>query len=189
MGERVNAAIGPAPLALAGAAGPIRLCEAACRFSIRVREGDVAIVGEASGFRFDTPVNRWTGQKDRLAARLGPDEWLFIDAQADAEKMSSALHKTLSNCPSSIVDISHRQVAFEISGPNADFIVNSGCPLDLHPSAAPVGFATRTLLGKAEIIVFRLEEPAAYRVECWRSFSTYVHGFLLEAARDCSASD
>jgi sarcosine oxidase subunit gamma len=150
-----------------------------------LREGVVAAVGEAAGLRLDTPVNRWTGHIDRFAARLGPDEWLFIGAEADAARISSELDEALSKYPSSVVDVSHRQVAFEVSGPAAELIINSGCPLDLHPSVAPAGFATRTLLGKAEIVLFRMEEPAAWRVECGWSFSSYVHGFLLEAARHC----
>jgi sarcosine oxidase subunit gamma len=154
-----------------------------------MREGDVAAVSAAAGLRFDMPLNRWTEQRNGFIARLGPDEWLLVGAEADADQISSELSKALSRFPSALVDISHRQVAFRVAGPNVEWIINSGCPLDLHSSAAPVGFATRTLLGKSEIILFKLGEPVTYRVECWRSFSTYVHGFLLEAARDCSASD
>ena len=50
-------------------------------------------------------------------------------------------------------------------------------------AAFPVGAGTRTLLAKAEILLVRTA-PDRYRVECWRSFATYVHGFLQEAALD-----
>ena len=134
-------------------------------------------------------MNRWIGQRNGIVGRLGPDEWLFIGAEADLEAFTSELGAALSGYPSAIVDVSHRQIGFEIGGPHAESILNSGCPLDLRPAAAPAGFATRTLLGKAEITLFRLEGPTAFRVECWRSFSTYVHGFLLEAARDYPSGD
>jgi sarcosine oxidase, subunit gamma len=177
------------PSALVGPAGPISLSKPVSRLSIRMREGHVAAVSAATGVRFDMPVNRWIEQRNGITARLGPDEWLVIGAETDLEAVTSGLKAALSGCPSSIVDVSHRQVGFEIAGPHAESLLNSGCPLDLRSSAAPAGFATRTLLGKAEITLFRLEGPAAFRVECSRSFSTYVHGFLLEAARDCSAGD
>jgi sarcosine oxidase, subunit gamma len=45
--------------------------------------------------------------------------------------------------------------------------------------------ATRTLLGKCEIILGRTGAET-YRVECWRSYSAYVLGFLDEAAREYS---
>jgi sarcosine oxidase subunit gamma len=189
MVEGLHPATQQAPFALAGRIRPISLSEPASRFSIRMREGDVAALNTAAGVRFDMPVNRWIGQRDGFTARLGPGEWLFVGAEADLETVTLELITALSEYSSSIVDVSHRQVGFEISGPHAEAILNSGCSLDLRRSAAPAGFATRTLLGKAEITLFRLEGPAAFRVECWRSFSTYVHGFLLEAARDCSAGD
>ncbi|MDB5488598.1 MAG: sarcosine oxidase subunit gamma [Reyranella sp.] len=169
--------------------GPIGLSKPASRLSLRMREGDVAAVSAAAGMRFDMPVNRWVGQRNGMTGRLGPDEWLVIGAEAELEAVTSELNAALSGCPSSIVDVSHRQVGFEIAGPHAEAILNAGCPLDLRPAAAPTGFATRTLLGKAEITLFRLEGSMAFRVESWRSFSIYVHGFLLEAARDCLSGD
>ena len=169
--------------------GPIRLSQPAGRLSIRLRAGDIAAVSAATGLRFDMPVNRWIGQRNGIVGRLGPDEWLFIGAEADLETVTSELGGALSGYPSAIVDVSHRQIGFEVAGPHADSILNAGCPLDLRPSAAPTGFATRTLLGKAEITLFRLDGPTGFRIECGRSFSTYVHGFLLEAARDYPSGD
>jgi len=69
-----------------------------------------------------------------------------------------------------------------VAGPQAAEVINSGCPLDLSPSAFPPGAATRTLLGKAEIILSRWEEMAAFEVECARSLAAYVQEFLAAAA-------
>jgi sarcosine oxidase, subunit gamma len=175
-----------APVEMVQPGCPIGLCEPACRFSVRVR-ADVASVGKVAGLRLDMRVGRWTGRAGHFAARLGPDEWMFVGAEADAEKMVFEIDLALAGHSSAVVDISHRQAAFEVSGAHAENILNAGCPLDLHPSVTLPGFASRTLLGKAEIVLLRMEDPAVFRVECWRSFSTYVHGFLLEAARNCSA--
>ncbi len=49
--------------------------------------------------------------------------------------------------------------------------------------ARTMGAGTRTLFGKAEIVLIRTDETA-YRLECWRSYATYVQGFLAEAARE-----
>ena len=40
-----------------------------------------------------------------------------------------------------------------------------------------------TVLGKIEIVLFRSGEED-YRVECWRSFSPYAFGLLVEGAED-----
>ena len=63
--------------------------------------------------------------------------------------------------------------------------VNSGCPQDLSLDAFPVGAASRTILGKSEIVLLRTGADA-FRVECWRSFSDYVFALLSEAASDAA---
>jgi sarcosine oxidase, subunit gamma len=118
----------------------------------------------------------------RAALWLGPDEWLIIDEAgrdplADCQPVR-ALH--------SAVGISHRNVGISVTGPAAAATINSGCPQDLSLAAFPVGACSRTVLGKAEIVLLRTAEDA-FRVECWRSFSDYVFTFLSEAARDAAA--
>ena len=72
-----------------------------------------------------------------------------------------------------------------VTGPAAAATINSGCPQDLSLDAFPVGAASRTILGKAEIVLLRTADDA-FRVECWRSFSDYVFTFLSEGARDAA---
>ena len=86
----------------------------------------------------------------------------------------------------SAVGISHRNVAVSVTGPGAVNTVNAGCPHDLSLAAFPVGACSRTILGKAEIVLLRTAEDA-FRVECWRSFSDYVLAFLEDAAKDAAA--
>ena len=46
----------------------------------------------------------------------------------------------------------------------------------------PVGMCTRTVLGKAEVVLWRTDAQA-FRLEVWRSFAPYVAQFLGEASR------
>ena len=46
-------------------------------------------------------------------------------------------------------------------------------------TAFPAGAVTRTVFGKIEIILYRVEEET-FRVECWRSFAEYAFGMLAE---------
>ncbi|MEM7464430.1 MAG: sarcosine oxidase subunit gamma family protein, partial [Pseudomonadota bacterium] len=82
----------------------------------------------------------------------------------------------------SAVDISHRNTAIYVEGPNAAAVLNAGCPQNLSVSAFPKGACSRTILGKSEIILLR-ESPVRFRVECWRSFSDYVWNFLVDAGK------
>ena len=80
------------------------------------------------------------------------------------------------------VDVSHRNTAILVSGSRAADALNSGCPQDLSLAAFPVGAASRTLIGKAEMILYRTGENE-FRVECWRSFSDYVWKYLVDAVK------
>ena len=82
--------------------------------------------------------------------------------------------------------MSHRNTAIIVSGPGAANAINAGCALNLSLATFPVGAATRTVFGKAEIVLYRVDEET-FRVECWRSFAEYVFGLLDEGAQDAAA--
>ena len=84
--------------------------------------------------------------------------------------------------PHSLVDVGHRQVAMAVAGARARELLASGCPLDLDPDAFPVGMCTRTVLAKAEVVLWR-RSAEEYHLETGRSFLAYVMGWLREAER------
>ena len=59
-------------------------------------------------------------------------------------------------------------------------VLSAGCPLDLDLDEFQVGMCTRTLFGKAEVVIWRTA-TSSFRLEVWRSFAAYVIG-LLDAA-------
>ena len=121
----------------------------------------------------------------RAALWLGPDEWLLI-AEDDASQLGRDVEAALADVPHSLVDVSHRQCAIELSGPGAARLLNAGVPLDLDLEAFPVGMVARTLLLKAEITLWR-REAERFRLEVARSFAPYVAAVLIASARDQAA--
>lgn len=151
------------------------------RISLRAPEASVAALSKALGLTLPKKPKTSASKAGRTALWLGPDEWLVID-EAGKDPLAdcatvAALH--------SAVGISHRNIAISVTGPAAEAAINSGCPQDLSLDAFPVGAASRTILGKTEIVLLRTAEDA-FRVECWRSFSDYVFTFLSEGARDAA---
>src|SRR5262249_26850211 len=136
--------------------------------------------GDALGLVISQKACRATVSGERAALWLGPDEQLLLDAEG--ADIAATLEPVLRDLPHSLVDVSHRQIALKISGPQATLLLNAGCPLDLDPSAFPVGMCTRTVLAKAQIVLWRTSEDT-FHVEVWRSFAAYVSEFLSEAAR------
>ena len=152
----------------------------ASRVSLRAGADGASALGKSLGFTLPDRVGTSRTARGRTALMLGPDEWLVMDPKPDA-----SLAPKLPNPAFSTVDVSHRNVAFAVTGPGAADALNAGCPRDLRDRAFPVGACARTVLGKAEIVLHRVDEQE-YRVECWRSFAPYVFGMLREGARDAA---
>jgi sarcosine oxidase subunit gamma len=165
----------------------IRTLPAATRFSLRLPMNDAATRGEVAGYALDIAINRAVKNGACWSARLGPNEWLLGGPEGEEEAIAGSIEAAFAGAVHSLTDISHRQVAFEIAGSEATAVLNAGCPLDLSQATFPPGSATRTLLGKVEIILMRPAEPPTFRLEVWRSFAEYAYAFLVEAARDCRA--
>ena len=138
--------------------------------------------GRAFGIAFPRDACRAESARTRAALWLGPDEWLLLSPPGEERSVFAALESSLAGVAHSLVDVTHRQVAISVNGPRARDLLASGCPLDLDPGAYPVGMCTRTLLAKAEVVLWR-RSAEEYHLETGRSFSGYVLGWLREAQR------
>jgi sarcosine oxidase, subunit gamma len=110
---------------------------------------------------------------------LGPDEFLLLGPQEDD---AAALRLGLADVAHSLVDVGHRQVGLEISGPRCEALLAGGCALDLDVTQFPVGMCTRTAFAKADVVLWRRSE-SAFHLEVWRSFADYTAQLLQEIAR------
>jgi sarcosine oxidase subunit gamma len=123
-------------------------------------------------------------RNSRATLWLGPDEYLLLGADPDSESVAAeVLEHALNGIPHALVNVSHRQFALEVSGPHAVTILNGACPLDLDLREFPVQMCTRTVLAKADIVLWRTR-PDAFHLEVWRSFGGYVGALLREIAAE-----
>lgn len=162
----------------------VRPSPPAARWSLRLRPADAEAAERAAGLPLDLPINRFAREGERSILRLGPDEWLVLGPEDDDEALGAALAASLEGRFHALVDIGHRNTAFTLSGPGAAEAISSGCALDLAAAAFPAGAGTRTLLGKSEVVLMRLDDAPTYRIEVWRSYARYLDSFLREAATD-----
>jgi sarcosine oxidase, subunit gamma len=157
-----------------------------------ILHGDAAARAAASpvwGVGFAEESCRAVVGDGRATLWLGPDEYLLLgradgsdaDIAASEAAASEALERALGGLPHALVNISHRQFGLEVSGPHAATILSGACPLDLDLGEFPVGMCTRTVLAKADIVLWRTRDEA-FHLEVWRSFSGYVTGLLSEIA-------
>ncbi len=154
--------------AFAGDGVTMALAPAAARFSLRGAASDLAGVTPVP---LPMRIGDVGEQGGALAVMLGPDEWLLIGAVSGDS----------AGPPVGIVDVSDRQVGFDVGGAHAAELLMSGCPLDLERLA--VGRGTRTIYETVEIIVIK-RTPDAFRVEVWRSLAPWLWEALVQAARN-----
>jgi sarcosine oxidase, subunit gamma len=159
----------------------LRLLPSACRWVLRGDEAVRAAAESALGVPLPAVACRAGVNGERAALWLGPDEWLLL-APAEQAGLATRLERALEGLAHSVVEVSHRQVGLLVHGPQAVLLLASGCPLDLDLHAFPVAMCTRTMLAKAEVVLWRTA-ATEFRLEVWRSFAPYVTQFLAEAAR------
>jgi sarcosine oxidase subunit gamma len=157
----------------------------ASRFILQGDAGARIAAAQVWGAGFSDEPCRATLQGTRATLWLGPDEFLLLDLAAQGAQPTATLERTLETAMGgtahSLVDVSHRQFALALSGPHAELILRGACPLDLDLAEFPVGMCTRTVLAKAEVVLWRTRADE-FHLEAWRSFSGYVTGLLREIA-------
>ena len=154
----------------------------AARFILRGSEAVRVACGMVFGAELPSQLGAAGEAEKRAALWLGPDEWLLTVDGEDATAIGEVLEHVLEGTAHSLVDVSHRQIGLVASGPAAARVLNAGCPLDLGLKVFPVGFATRTVFDKVEIVLWR-RAKAAFHMEIWRSFAPHLAASLTEAAR------
>jgi len=157
----------------------------ATRFILRGGEDVAGPVGAVFGVEPPARPLASTAKGPRAALWLGPDERLLM-AEDEPAELALRLEAALAGVFHALIDVSHRQVAIEVTGPGAARLLAAGVPLDLDMDGFPVGMATRTLLLKAEITLWR-REAERFWLDVGRSFAPYVAAALSQSAADQEA--
>lgn len=114
---------------------------------------------------------------------MGPDERLLLAPADQHQSLISAIEAATAAQAHSLVDVSHRQVSFEVFGPTATRLLGAQCPLELTLAAFPVDMCTRTVFAKTEIVLWR-KAAECFHVEVWRSFAPYMVQLLADIAKE-----
>ena len=109
------------------------------RFALRVslQEAAQALASPAAGIPLATTACRSALRGDWVALWLGPDEQLLLGTEDGAEAFRARLATALQGIPHSLVDISHRQVAIDLSGPHAAALIKHRLSARSRPGRVP----------------------------------------------------
>jgi sarcosine oxidase subunit gamma len=164
----------------------VTLMDEKTRYSLRIKSKDLAAFKNASGLNLPRKIGTTSRTSTQSLLCLGPDEWMVISDIKTGIITHDILKQMASKFIYSHTDISHRNIAFSLSGPEAANAVNIGCPLDLSLSAFPIGKVTRTVFENAPIMLLRTGSTE-FHLECWRSFAPYICGFFDRYETDINA--
>lgn len=154
--------------------------------SVRLDPTDAALLARvraALGVALPITANTASGDPDgRHALWLGPDEWLVLGPAGDAPAIEAAVRGAAGDAFVVTVDVSANRIAFELSGPSARELLESGCPIDLHPRAFAAGSCTQTLLARANVLLHQVGDAPRYRIWIRPSFARYLAAWLDDAS-------
>ena len=132
----------------------------------------------ASAWGLEVPaILRASSSQDRHLLWQGPDEYLLLALVRDVDEIKASLAAVMDGHPYSLVEVSHRNQAFLLTGERVEQLLATGLMLDLSVHAFPVGMTTRTLFAKADITLWR-KDLQTFHVEIGRSFAPYMIGLL-----------
>jgi sarcosine oxidase subunit gamma len=133
---------------------------------------------DAEHLGFPTDPNTVTGDMERGALWLGPDEWLVVGVPGTADAAVADLETELAGTHHAVVDVSANRVVIELRGAGRLALLASGCALDLDPRGGWVaGVCAQTLFARAQVILQELE--GATRIFVRPSFGDYLVDRLL----------
>lgn len=159
----------------------IHTADDAARFSLRIAPDKLTLAEKALGAKIPTKIGALVRIGDIAVACLGPDEWYIWADEAARQTIMQAFAKLYESQPHSLVDISHRETGIDITGPQAEWLLNAASPLNLAEMSAPG--ANRTIFDHAQIILMKWDAEH-YRIEVWNSFADHVWTLLELASNE-----
>ncbi len=155
------------------------------QINLRVDAGDAAVMrrlNDSLGFGLPLTSNAASFEEDRRALWLGPDEWLVVGPANQPASLEQTLRNGLAEAFGSVVDVSANRTVLEMRSPRARDLLAHGVPIDLDPRSFGANRCAQTLLAKAQVIIDRRDDEAAFHVYIRSSFASYVAEWLLDAA-------
>ncbi|MGH8130292.1 MAG: sarcosine oxidase subunit gamma [Steroidobacteraceae bacterium] len=156
----------------------------------RVTEEFSAAIEAATGVALPLEPNRWLGDGHHAAIWLGPDEWLLVAPDGEADMIERSIRAARPNGRwLSLVDVSHNYTSMLLSGPCVRDLLAKGCALDLHPRVFVSGDCAQTLLAKTRVFLCALDDATVIEVFIGNSFSPYTVQWLLDASAEFQAAE
>lgn len=113
---------------------------------------------------------------------IGPNELMFYCSIDKVDEYIVALKGALKSHHHAVVDVSDYYITLRLQGASARALLNSECPLDLHPSAFKKGDSAGTLFAHANILLNALDKNI-FDIQVRWSFADYLMAHLADGSK------
>ncbi|MBQ0924876.1 sarcosine oxidase subunit gamma [Saccharopolyspora endophytica] len=169
--------------------GDLRLSEVSFTAQVTLRVDPKSPAAERIGTALGTMLPNQAGQVSRterlLVAWLGPDEWLLVGPEGEADRIQATVAEALGDEHGAVVDVSAHRTIIEVAGPKAPELLAKGCALDMHRRSFGPDRCAQTLLARTGVVLLcRDAEPPNYWIFVRASFARYLADWLRDAAAE-----
>ncbi len=138
----------------------------------------------ALGVSLPLAANTTTRHGSVTALWLGPRSWLVATGDAAALGQLDAKRDAMAAAGGALFDVSAGRAAWTIAGPCAAAVLQSGCPLDLHPRAFVAGACAQSLFGHVGALIEKRDDAPTFVLMVARSFARDIeHALAIVAAQ------
>jgi sarcosine oxidase subunit gamma len=149
-------------------------------------EATSALVTGVCGWTLPFIPNTVAVQAAGRALALEPGAWMLTGARGGIAAAVAAITQRPADPMTGRIltaDVSGGRCLLKLSGTGARPLIESGCPVDLHPRAFAKGRCASTLFNETPIIVDQLSDDPAYVLIVDRTSALSLWDLLIDAAR------
>ena len=113
----------------------------------------------------------------------GPERWLVASGVRAPDELVGVLRGRAEGL-AAVCDQSDGRVLLRVSGPFARDVLAKGIPIDLHPSAFPVGSTAITMAAHIGCQLWQVDDTPTYDLAVPRSFAASFRHWLADATAE-----
>ncbi len=172
-------------MASADGAG-VTLCEEQCLGYINLRikpaPSNKKLVKEALGVALPK-ISKVNSNKQLSVLGFGPTEWLIVTPTGKETEVIERLNKALEGKHHLLADVTGGTTKLNISGKNAQDLLEKGTYVDLHDSVCQAGDLYATQIAHAPAVIVK-NGSQDFSLIVRRSFANHIIHWALDGARE-----
>jgi len=145
------------------------------------KKGKTAVVAKKLGISAEPCVA--TEIEDYTALPLSPGQWMLFATSGADGWFQRLLEKQLGKI-GCVSEQSHSRAIIRINGDKCLDVLAKECRLDLHPSAADVGFCAQTTMAGIGVMMHKLDDSPTFDLIVFAGFADSFWHWIVQASAE-----